>query len=452
MYKDITTGVPPVTVASSTLSAVISALASGSTYHMSVVASNSVGSSPASATHVHKHVLADRSAAVRVVLVRSNAVLLEWDSPAPSVDATLLSYRVYVSGVLFQTVGPDTTSLVVTGLTSSRSYTLSLRPTFSVARRLVSATDRVSGRELATEDGTETSLNVETTASSNTELIVTLPQSTTLRYLPDDESVVEIWPAQDGSVNTMEITFTAFDVECDHDVVSVWSGATKVWTGGCHRQQEFTITMPVPDPGTSVYVTLAADDTVTGTGVDISIRAYLDVTGGAGLQLGSPEACPGLPDPCTSAVHGACMVTGKCECNAGYTEDCSAHVLCPGPLCALALEKQGPAQLAVVAQWGSDTSGTGWVGSPVTRARGGTVPKPFASLAHARSVMPDNATILMFPGTYTGACGVTIDGWHKQYTIVGALQAGARTHDAEPTVVDWTAKVRHASSRCPTPA
>lgn len=68
----------------------------GKQYTFTVVAVNSAGTSPASSPHVYAHTLSDRSSALRVVLVRSTQVLIEWDEPAPSQGFTLSGYKVRV--------------------------------------------------------------------------------------------------------------------------------------------------------------------------------------------------------------------------------------------------------------------------------------------------------------------------------------------------------------------
>ena len=117
----------------------------------------------------------------------------------------------------------------------------------------------------------------------------------------------------------------------------------------------------------------------------------------AGHVLGSPGDCPVNPvaGTCTDDRHGTCTIDGTCGCNAGYGgEDCRSPLMCPGEFC-------GDTNVIGVAPFGSDAMGTGAV------TDGTVVPKPYLTLSHALSVSGDNATILMYPGTYPDDCGLT---------------------------------------------
>ena len=52
--------------------------------------------------------------------------------------------------------------------------------------------------------------------------------------------------APELNVNSkMAITFTTFDLECDHDTFSIeYVDGTPIWQGGCKRRTPFTISLP----------------------------------------------------------------------------------------------------------------------------------------------------------------------------------------------------------------
>ena len=245
----------------------------------------------------------------------------------------------------------------------------------------------------------------------------------------------------DVSSNTLRLTFSQFDLECDHDSVTVLMDSDIVWQGGCQRQHVFTVDARSPDgdtAGLAVTVRITSDNSIQGAGIEFNFQWFLSVATTSVLSVGSPAGCPGQDFPCTALANGACMVTGHCVCNPGYIgEDCSAHQLCPGPLCTQAksdamASSHKPGGVVVVAPWGSDIDGTGWVGDAVSS--NGTVPKPLASLASALAVVSRGGTILMYPGVYRKMCGRGLS--DARLSISTASIAGAATHQAEPTVFD----------------
>lgn len=198
------------------------------------------------------------------------------------------------------------------------------------------------------------------------------------------------------SLNAIDLEFTNFDLECDHDKLTVSLDGVDLWSGGCRRPQ-FTFTLLAIDDGLhTVRVRLDADESVQGSGVTFKFIKYFRVSG-AGHVLGSPGDCPVNPvaGTCTDDRHGTCTIDGTCGCNAGYGgEDCRSPLMCPGEFC-------GDTNVIGVAPFGSDAMGTGAV------TDGTVVPKPYLTLSHALSVSGDNATILMYPGTYPDDCGLT---------------------------------------------
>ena len=93
-----TTADSSVVVASATPTLSIAGLVNGHQYTFTVVAVNPVGASPVSAPHLHMHALSDRSAELRVVLVRSTQILIAWDEPKPSDTLSLSGYKVRALG------------------------------------------------------------------------------------------------------------------------------------------------------------------------------------------------------------------------------------------------------------------------------------------------------------------------------------------------------------------
>jgi hypothetical protein len=58
----------------------------------------------------------------------------------------------------------------------------------------------------------------------------------------------DLWTASDvllPTEATIEIKFTTFDMECDHDQLSIkYFDGTEIWKGGCKRATPFTVSFP----------------------------------------------------------------------------------------------------------------------------------------------------------------------------------------------------------------
>lgn len=346
---------------------------------------------------------------------------------------------------LYAAVPLETRRLVVGGLVRGSPYSISVTPVLILETRRMSDAPVLgfAGRDVGTARhprrlaealGTFSNVTLTTPTDPDAVSIQVLQGVQRMTYGPDDHLVVSLTAAEDDTSNALDITFTLFDLECDHDHFSVWIDDEELWTGGCRRLQEFTLTVPLLGDAETVSLRLDSDGTVEGAGVEFSYRAYASV-GAVTLVLGTPEACPGAPVPCSGGTHGACMVQGICKCVSGYTgEDCSGHVMCPGPLCA-GSPGNVPSNTLVVAPWGNDTIGTGWAGFPHAVTAGGTVPKPLATLRRALELASPTTTIVMFSGTFI-ECGLRLEGNNHRQHIVGVAYAGMSTHVPASTIID----------------
>ena len=284
-----------------------------------------------------------------------------------------------------------------------------------------------STRRLAESEGTGTAVSIVTTHTSSLQRAVAMPGTVHMEYAfaPGTPQVLELAPDPEDGWSAIQLTFSVFDVECDHDSLLVRTASDVLWQGGCTRQQPFDLTVPAPAAGSVLEVVLASDTSISGSGVTVTYEGLAGVPAASQLVLPGAAACPGSPVVCGGDTHGVCMADGTCACSPGFTgEDCSAYVLCPGPACDT-LTGVESVDVAVVAPWGDDVAGTGWVGSPI---EGGSVPKPFATVAKARASISSSGMVLVYPGNYQNQCGSTATGPSEEQRIVGLPWAAALTH------------------------
>ena len=360
------------------------------------------------------------------------------------------------AAVLHKTASAEQHTMSVGGLRAGLRFSVTLRPIFAPAhtRRLqiAQAENAITHRRMMAVAGISSSLDVTTPLLERFELHVA-PGTVALSYTTNVSTTYRLQLASGDMSNMMGLRFTHFDLECDYDTVIVWAGAPNVgaphWSGGCRRQQQFELHLPVyTSPSNNVYVTvqLVTDESQHGTGATIHFFGYSSVPLLSTVH-GTPESCAGWPEPCGGVQHGICMGDGSCACETGFTgEDCSGYVLCPGPLCNLASVTASRALIAV-APWGNDlvTSSVplgvrhdvGWIGRPVGAAKGGTVPKPLRSLKRAVELVSSNGTIVVFPGTYTAgsACNITVLG-NSRIRIVAMAAATIEASTVLSTTMD----------------
>lgn len=229
----------------------------------------------------------------------------------------------------------------------------------------------------------------------------------------------EIRPASNFSGVT--ITFTLFDIECDHDLLRVYYVRTStnaeedIWSGGCPRAvgSSFVVTSELQR---DIAIQILSDSTVRFQGFVATFHAH-DVLHPAVATPPGRAACPGSAiNPCSGNSRGVCTDAGTCVCRPGYYgESCAGTVLCPGHHACSQLTNV----IAVAPPpLGSDTEGLGAILNP---AVGSVSPKPFASLGRAVLAATMGSIILILPGTYSGSsCGVTVTGATFNITTAGA--------------------------------
>lgn len=210
------------------------------------------------------------------------------------------------------------------------------------------------------------------------------------------------------------VTFSLFDVECNHDVVYIYAenlgrgGA--VFKGGCPRGV-FTVSVDTATSSSpAVVVELVADHSVTGAGLKFKYTAKTTAQGIVKNSAGGYDACPvaGDSDECTSAQKaGTCTVKGSCLCSPDVIgESCTLPVLrCADIDAASPLCSGSASSTTVVSMFGNDETGLG----EVTLASGGhpLQVKPFRTLRHAlkrsqnrRALTSGTNIIVLMPGTY----------------------------------------------------
>lgn len=404
---------------------IVADLLPGATYTFRVTASNLIGSSPASAELEVELPDSVQPEPPVAGCVAGTYATVTWGSPILVQGVTYTGFNLYVSTapsgslVLSTTVGVDEREATVEGLTAGAGH--------SVFLSALNVTDGEEGEGPLSEALTVSAMD------SDSRVVCTGREGTvrTGPYDPDADVQWQLRPL--GDWRQVRITMDQFDLECDFDALEVadiapdtsvsdaapGSGAlTQTWRGGCARAAPFAF--------------------VGGADSNVSLRLVADgFTSGAGLVfryevLATPGAAPAVPCPtangatCSGNGDSFCASDGACNCEEGWTgEDCSALVLCPdnapAEVCA------NPEGVVAVSVNGSDTEGTGSLGKPV--AGNGTVPKPLASLGAALSIAPANATVLLYPGTYSGLANrnVSVDG--KSVTIRGASNRDATILD-----------------------
>lgn len=439
----------------------------GLTYTFVVVAQNSAGTSPPSSPFNVTVTEPSNSASVSVGRLSRNTIDLAWVPPLPMDGISYLGYQIVVDDgstrSVYATVGTAVHEMEVTGLVSGLTYTIFLHTLYvKSGRRLAQAptkhwpTTRSWTAAHATRSRSEqlrippwhrqleespdfvSNVTVRTASNSTAMALRTEVGEVSVTYTPNADEVVLLERPPESVANRVLLTFTRFSLECDHDEVIVSLNDQVLWRGGCVRMQEFSISADVGS-NPKVTVRLVADGSVQGAGITFSFVWSFQVSSSSvSSVMPSAEACPGVDYPCSGETQGACMMTGRCLCSSGYSgEDCSALVLCPGPLCEQALSQQYLADESVfsrsmiaVAQWGNDTQGSGWIGRPLPTELAGSVPKPFRTVAAALKVAPENATIVVYPGRYT-ECGQTLQGSeHGQHLIAAFF--GSTLH-SDPT-------------------
>jgi hypothetical protein len=282
-----------------------------------------------------------------------------------------------------------------------------------------------------------------------------------------------IMPTGASAASYTVITFTRFNLECDHDSVTIYglneAGDinSTIWSGGCSRPgiSTFRIGAAFCD-----FVSCSADSVkshIRGVKVVLTSDGHVQegdsaTTGGFALEYATdmPIAligrsigiqCPATSSNMNGAVcsnRGTCAAavrigtvmqsSGSCECSSGFaSEDCS-NIDCSATylafttntyrkyVCGFSASSSAGAsatQVSVaIAPFGSDTAGTG------SASNDGKSPKPYKTLTSALATATASASsgqsiaILLYPGTYSGDdnCGLTFTSGNVQLVSVSA--------------------------------
>ncbi|KAF0691054.1 Aste57867_17666 [Aphanomyces stellatus] len=204
------------------------------------------------------------------------------------------------------------------------------------------------------------------------------------------------------------VTFTRFEIECDHDSVKIeqfpFNGQSVLWSGGCTRDRTFTLYSMAAN--TPLKITLTSDASVQGTGFELTYVVNADV------PTTTTAACPQSTEHGICSNQGACMSSGQCSCNLGFTgEDCSNYIVCCNDpaVCRDPVCDYLSRVILVSTNSGDDVQGTGQlVGATDV---GGVTAKPYATLSKALSMATATSVIVLYPGTYsdpTKDCGLSI--------------------------------------------
>jgi hypothetical protein len=222
------------------------------------------------------------------------------------------------------------------------------------------------------------------------------------------------------------LLFTHFDLECDYDLVTVTAdytdGTRRLWSGGCHRETQFSIT---GDTLRNVSITLSTDNSFdySGFSVDFTVEETLalEVTSSSNI-LPSPRpamaACPGAI-PCSGGLKGSCNQRSSCTCYPGWLgEDCSQPLFCPKPPLPpqpendhLCIEPvlSSLAKLVAVSPFGDDVEAAITGGTVGDQFSGGRGEKPYRTLAVAiEKARLTGATVVVFPGVFAGVGNVNL--------------------------------------------
>ena len=221
-----------------------------------------------------------------------------------------------------------------------------------------------------------------------------------------------LWTASDvllPTEATMEIRFTQFDMECDHDYLSIkYIDGTEIWKGGCRRETPFTVSFPFLrrkgltrnqwiDGQNGIVMTFSGDDSIFYEGVRFSYTTWShDDAGNNNNNMIDDLSKIPCPSGCEFNDRGTC-VGYRCVCKQGFIgEDCSAYALCPRhELCS-----KNPESIVLVDGAVRDMQGTGE--AMLTNASSIKVPKPYKTISQAISKIKNGEKIMIVPGTYSG--------------------------------------------------
>jgi hypothetical protein len=294
-----------------------------------------------------------------------------------------------------------------------------------------------------------------------------------------------IMPIGASATSYTVITFTRFNLECDHDSVTIYglndAGDinSTIWSGGCSRPGISTFRIgaafcdfascsadSVKSHIRGVKVVLTSDGhvqegdsaTTGGFALEYATDMPIELTGNSiGIQ------CPASSSNMDGAVcsnRGTCAAavrmgvtmesSGSCGCSSGFASedcsniDCGANYLAGTAnsyrkyVCGFSASSSSGAsatQVSVaIAPFGSDTAGTG------SASNDGKSPKPYKTLtsalatATASASLGQSVAILLYPGTYSGDANCGLDFASGNVQLVSVSAAGG----VPETILDCT--------------
>ncbi|ETP13776.1 hypothetical protein F441_11168 [Phytophthora nicotianae CJ01A1] len=366
----VVTGDPPIVLTFTTRQtfASLTGLSASTSYSISMTAQNTFGDSspPSLARYARTSSGANIPSTPQIGCVSRDSVELSW-YPYPGATAT---YHVERAGV---DIGTTTNSTFVDKTTLSTATSYRIWTTQSAVSEPVTVT---------TLDPSESILDA-----------ICQGRSGRIRELNYANKVNKEWRISPmSSYSYITLTFSTFELECDHDYVEILDAQTKerLWKGGCIRMGRF-----VYQAKSSVIIAFTSDASVTAKGFDLhyEIDGTTEITR---IPLpGNGIACSG---------HGRRQSDGSCKCSVGFTgEGCNNRIVCcSDPThCHHAVCDLDPDKVFVVSgEFGDDVQGTGQMMDTNER---GTASKAVKTITRALQLSKPGSAILVYPGTYSGS-------------------------------------------------
>ncbi|RHY58875.1 hypothetical protein DYB34_000825 [Aphanomyces astaci] len=412
----------------------VGGLDSNTKYQISVAASSPAGSSPKSIQHemaTSSATVPGAPAAPYVIQANGGSLVIGWTSPADEGGASVSLFQLYIGS---NASTPACEGLVwqctVTGLMSNSAFEFYVVAQNSIGASSPSGILQAKTSLLSALGAPQALRLVSLTADGHGASIAWSPPLDTGGLLVS------------GYTCTAEHTFSRFNVECDHDVVTVehfpYDGTSILWSGGCTRAKTFSLYSA--QPNASLKITLASDPSVQNSGFELMYRVDADPPS---------SVFPSCPQKSGQNVFGfgnLCTITAA----VGFTgEDCSNYVICctDPTVCHDQVCDMRPQDIILVSTTsGDDVEGTGelmGVGDV-----GGTAPKPFATLTramHGGGIYSDQSAITMTSSSITNCSalhGGGIFATTSQLSLASTFISSNRATDGAGVYVTGTSEVR----------
>ncbi|KAL3673998.1 hypothetical protein V7S43_001683 [Phytophthora oleae] len=194
-----------------------------------------------------------------------------------------------------------------------------------------------------------------------------------------------------ASYSRITLTFSTFELECDHDYVEIIDASTNVllWKGGCVRTGHFVYQVK-----SSVIVSFTSDGSITARGFEMKFEVDGTTEDTVIPPPGNGVICSG---------HGRSQIDGSCKCSVGFTgEGCNNRVVCCSDpsQCHHAVCDMDPNKIIVVSgEFGDDVQGTG---AMMNAGDKGTASKAVKTLSRAVALSQEGGLVLVYPGAYSG--------------------------------------------------